>query len=956
MDDSVSYQELKHERDALQARVQRLEEEISSLRERLMQYEPQQLEFETDSTSTAMTRMSLQEKVELFRGLFRGREDVFARRWQSRSSDKSGYQPVCENEWNPQLCNKRQHKCSDCPNRQFAKLTNDNIYRHLEGKAPDCRDVIGLYVIKDDNTCHFLCADFDDKNCEHGYKGDVLTFVNVCKSWNIPYSIERSRSGNGAHVWIFFDTAITAVKARRLGNAILTEATNRDSCISFKSYDRLFPNQDYLPPGGFGNLVALPLQGQARKKGNSVFVNEDFEPYPDQWEYLMNIKKLTESDVNSLLQLQASALPLGALSTTSESKPWETPTAPMIETIDFVNNLTIVKANMLYIPMSGLSARIVNHFKRIASFKNPEFYSRQAMRLTTYNIPRIISCAEIIDDYLALPRGCEDAIINLLKEKEVNYEIIDKTNHGKPIHVTFTGELRNDQAEAVSLLNKHTNGVLSATTAFGKTVAAIGLIAQQGVNTLILTHTKALLEQWKKELEKFLSIEYTPEETMPKRGRRNKFSPVGTLSSTSNTLHGIIDIALIQSCVANGEVKPFVKDYGMVIVDECHHVSAVNFERVLKETNANRVYGLTATPIRKDGHQPIIFMQCGPIWYTADAKLQMQAQTFGRLLVPRFTHYHDVIDINAPYTKVIHQLAEDEYRNRLIVDDVCLALKEKRTPLVLSNLTSHVETITKLLEPHCPNVITLIGSESNKEKRLKMERLNQLSANDPLVIVATGKYIGEGFDCPRLDTLFLALPVSWKGIIAQYAGRLHRDNNGKEEVRIYDYIDFSIPVCEAMYGRRLKGYASIGYSLKPNGLFAEVQEPENRIFNSSDFLPHYISSFGSAKRSIIIICPKVRFGRRSLVATRLVDLVPKGIKIAVATREKNEYTEYLETHGIKVIFQENLSLSCTIIDRARLWYGNVNPLGYNKPDDHIITFHHPELATSIIDSLTSKNH
>ncbi len=953
MDNSMSYQELKRERDALQVRIKQLEDEILSLRERLLQYEPLRSDHEKPTPPPAMTRLSVSEKVALFRSLFRGREDVFARRWQNCSNGKSGYQPVCENEWNPQLCNKRQYKCSECPNRQFSRLTDNDIYRHLEGKAPDCRDVIGLYAINEDNTCHLLCADFDDKNCEHGYKGDVLTFVNVCKSWNIPSYVERSRSGNGAHVWIFFDAPISAAKARRLGYAILTEATNRDGCISFRSYDRFFPNQDYLPQGGLGNLVALPLQGQARKQGNSVFVNEHFEPYPDQWEYLLNIKRLTEADVDILLHSKASAQPLGALATTSENNPWEAPEAPTIDKRDFAAMLAIVKANMLYLPIGALSAKIINHFKRIASFRNPEFYSRQAMRLTTYNIPRIISCAEIIDDYLALPRGCEDAVIQFLEENKANYEIIDKTNHGKSIHVTFTEELRSEQAKAVTLLCENTNGVLSATTAFGKTVAAIGLIARHGVNTLILTHTKALLEQWKKELGKFLSIKYIPKETKPKCGRPKKSSPIGTLSSTGNSLHGFIDIALIQSCITNGEVKPFVKEYGLVIVDECHHVSAVNFEHVLKETNAHRVYGLTATPIRKDGHQPIIFMQCGPIRYTADAKHQMQMQSFSRLLVPRFTHYHDVIDKNLPYMQIIHQLAEDEYRNRLIVDDVCTALKEGRTPLVLSSLTTHVDSLANLLKHHCANVIVLIGSESTKEKRLKMERLNQLSDNDPLVIIATGKYIGEGFDCPRLDTLFLALPVSWKGIIAQYAGRLHRDHVGKQEVRIYDYIDFNIPVCEAMYRRRLKGYASIGYSLMPDGLFADIQEPENQFFNGSNFITHYISSLGSAKSSIIIICPKVKFSHRSLVATRLADLIPKGIKIAVATREKNEYTEHLEKYGIRIIIKVSLSFSATIIDRSRLWYGNVNPLGFYKQDDNIITFRHPEVATTLIDLLSS---
>ena len=629
--------------------------------------------------------------------MFKGREDVFARRWYSKTTGKAGYQPVCCNEWNNLLCDKKKYKCADCPNRQFAAISYEDFYKHLSGKDEDGRDVIGIYAIMDDNTCNFLCADFDDKNCEHGYQDDVLAFIDVCKQWKVPSSIERSRSGKGAHVWIFFETPISAAKARRLGNAIMTEAMNQNGRISFKSYDRFIPNQDYLPEGGFGNLIALPLQGKARKNGNSVFVDEDFNIYTDQWAYLQYVKKLSEDSLDEILGIHGIFQPMGAFSKTSESKPWEIPVAPQISSCEFSPTLRIVQSNMLYIPLKDVSAKVINHFKRIASFRNLEFYSRQAMRLTTYNIPRIISCAEIIDDYLALPRGCEDAVIQFLEENKVNYEIIDKTNHGKPIHVTFTEELRSDQAKSVSLLSENTNGVLSATTAFGKTVAAIGLIARHGVNTLILTHTKALLEQWKKELGKFLSIEYTPEETKSKRGRPKKSSPIGTLSSNGNSLHGVIDIALIQSCITNGEVKPFVKEYGMVIVDECHHVSAVNFEHVLKETNAHRVYGLTATPIRKDGHQPIIFMQCGPIRYTADAKHQMQMQSFSRLLVPRFTHYHDVIDKNLPYMQIIHHLAEDEFRNRLIVDDVCSALKEGRSPLVLSSLTTHVVLLANLL-------------------------------------------------------------------------------------------------------------------------------------------------------------------------------------------------------------------------------------------------------------------
>lgn len=706
-----------------------------------------------------------------------------------------------------------------------------------------------------------------------------------------------------------------------------------------------------LPDGGFGNLVALPLQGQARRQGNSVFIDDNFLPYPDQWAYLQNIKKLAKTQVDDLLMRHATALPMGNLSSTSESKPWVAPPAPIIDNSDFPGRLAVVKSNALYISLNGLSAKVANHLKRIASFKNPEFYSRQAMRLTTYNVPRIISCADIVDDYLVLPRGCEDAVRTFLKEKGASFDLTDETCHGTLIDVEFKGTLRSDQQVAVNELCAHNTGILSATTAFGKTVSAIGLIAHYHVNTLILVHTKALLDQWKQKLEEFLIINHEPKEIVPKRGRRREWSPIGTLSSTSNSLHGIIDIALLQSCVNDREVKPFVKDYGMVIVDECHHISAVNFERVLKAVRAARVYGLTATPIRKDGHQPIIFMQCGPIRYTADSRQQMQNQTFTRLLVPRFTAYRCVIEGNQPFTSVIAQLAEDEYRNRLIVDDVRNALKEGRSPIVLTSLTAHVETLAGLLKPHCDNLITLVGSESAKEKRLKIEQLQSIPNSEPMAIVATGKYVGEGFDCPRLDTLFLALPVSWKGLVAQYAGRLHRDHEGKSEVRIYDYIDINVPVCDAMYRRRLKGYASIGYSLKPQGLFADMKDETSLIYDGQSFLTPFLRSLSQVKRSIVIASPKVKPGRNSQIMTRLLDLVTQGIHITIITREHNGHTVQLQTHGVQVVINENITLNCAIFDRSVVWYGNVQFLGYHSASDNVITLHNAELATTIINNL-----
>ena len=849
--------------------------------------------------------LSLTERVELFQSLFRGREDVFARRWYSIKTERSGYQPVCLNEWRQGVCDKKKFKCADCPNRQFKALEYGDFYRHLVGSDPNGQDVIGLYAIREDNTCLFICADFDDKSCEYGYQKDVLAYVGVCKEWNIPCYIERSRSGNGAHVWIFFDTPVMAFKARKLGFAILTEAMNREGRMSFKSYDRFFPNQDRLPEGGFGNLVALPLQGQARKKGNSVFVNENFQAYADQWSYLASFQKVTAYSLEGLVNRYANAPePLGQLSSSKESAPWEAPTAQSVTKSDFPAQLTIVKSNMLYILLKGLKAKAVNHLKRIAAFRNPDFYAKQAMRLPTYNIPRIISCADILDEYLALPRGCEDAVTDLLAAHNIACKIDDKRNVGKPIVATFKGEPYSNQKDAIEALSTHTNGVLNGTTAFGKTVTAIALIAKLKVNTLILVHTKALLDQWQKKLTEFLDLEYEEPERKG-RGRKKVFSPFGTLDSRGNSLHGQVDIALMQSCIDGDDVKPFLCDYGMVIVDECHHAPAFSFEQILKQVNAKYVYGLTATPIRKDGHQPIIFMQCGPIRYSADAKTQKAVQTFNRILIPRFTSYRQ-LEEKASFAQMTQKMAGDNLRNEMIVKDVAEALEDGRSPIVLTSLTAHVSILADLLKPYCKNVITLVGSESTKEKREKMELLNTVPANEPMVIVATGKYVGEGFDCPRLDTLFMALPVSWKGIVAQYAGRLHREYASKKDVRIYDYIDFHVPMFDQMFRRRMKGYSAIGYEVRSEentGLFAEEK---GIIFDGKDYLQPLLSDIKNAKQSIIFAAPKLWSSIKSPILEAISGLTAKGIEVIAFVKTATDHDLSLSRAGARIIYSDRL--------------------------------------------------
>ena len=945
----MTYEELLAENLRLRARIRELEQENARLKGygSSLLCEPEPPQYGSRPVRPERDRdAEIQRRLDIFRGLFRGREDVFAQRFVSSKTGKSGYQPVCKNRWSDG-CVEHKRKCEGCPCREFVPLDEAIIRRHLDKDAKET-DVIGIYPILEDNTVYFLCADFDDKNCEHGYQDDVLSYVRICKEWGIPAYIERSRSGKGAHVWIFFEEPILAADARRLGLAILGAAMESNVRLDMKSYDRFLPNQDFLPKGGIGNLIALPLQGMARKNGNSVFVDEGFEAHPDQWSLLSSAKKLSAPDAKAVLANHAYQI---ELSSSSETKPWETPKPDRISFEDFHSPVKLVRANGLYVPIKSVSGKVLRHLKGLASFRNPKYYELVNARKPLYHTPSLVSCYEMTEDYLKLPRGCEDAVIELLQSNFSAWEEDDQTNAGRTINVSFSGELRPEQKEAVQRLLACNNGVLAATTAFGKTVAAIGMIARRKTNTLILVHSKALLEQWKEEIEKFLIISEPEPAIEEEKGRRRRkvFSPVGLLDGSRNTLHGIIDIAVFNSALSEDGVKPFVRNYGMVIADECHHSGAIGYERVLKYLNARYVYGLSATPTRQDGMTPIVFMQCGPIRYKSDAKAQMSRQSFSRVLIPRFTPFR-AIEEKGNALQYLGDLASDRARNELIVQDVVSELNEGRTPIILTKRKDHISILADMLAPFCRNVVQLIGTASAKEKRLAMGRLKSIPETEPLIVIATGKYVGEGFNYPRLDTLFIALPVAYPNIVQQYTGRLHRDYEGKTEVRVYDYIDIHVPVIANMYGKRLKCYAPIGYArqmadaLEPN--------PQNIVLAPDAFLPVLVSDIETARSSVVLSCESVQY-MKGTMARALQSLGVRGVECCIIIRKPSSRDEDFIRAGIKLVETERQPIRAAVIDRSLLWFGSIDLAGsHHKEEDNVMRVLAPVIASEILGYMT----
>jgi superfamily II DNA or RNA helicase len=775
----MSGSDLQHELDGALREVGRLRAENERLRTLLAL--TQQMKTILDPSKpepppmAAGSPASADEKLALIRRLFRGRDDVYALRWESARTGKSGYAPATVEGWN-------RHG----PNT-YLPISDEVVARHLRG-----RESIGVYPLLEDDTCWFLAFDLDGTT----WQLDALALLEACDEHAIPAALERSRSGTGGHVWIFFTAPVAAAAARRLGALLLREAMSRRGELDLASYDRLFPNQDFLPAKGFGNLIALPLQGRCRAAGTSVFLDPaTLEPWPDQWAFLNSLERLAPEQLERLLsEHEEIAVGGAALSPQRTLLPDERLPAKIRRTIGA--DLAIARADL---PPSLLA-----ELKHLASLHNPLFYERQRLRLSTHQTPRLIRCYEEDLTHLHLPRGLlhqlEDAIAT------AGSELV--TNDRRPTHtrlpLEFRGELTPLQASAAAAMLAHDDGVLVAPPGTGKTVIACALIAERTLPTLVLAHPKPLLEQWRAQLATLLDL---------------SSKQIGQRGGGRRKLTGGVDLAMIQSLKAIGDLDAFFGAYGLIVIDECHHLPAFSFEAAVRHASARHFLGLTATPYRRDGLQEIVTMQCGPIRH----RIASSESPIGEIsleLIVRETELAFADAAEHPIHEVFRLLVEDERRIALVCDDVLAALAEGRRCLVLSQWKQHCNALAQRLQSHGVPPLMLEGGLGKRARATLLDQIENTPADEPLIVIATGQYLGEGFDCPQLDTLFLAFPISFKGRLVQYTGHLMRAYEGKVTVRVYDYADVGVPVLRAMHARRLTTYKTLGFTPEQQTLTA----------------------------------------------------------------------------------------------------------------------------------------
>ena len=967
---------------SLQSRIQALEDENRLLKERLEEagvsyadivsgdaegvvelYDPDQ--------GARIKKFDVTDKIasDFFMMFCRGRKNVYDLRYTNPKTGKNGYYTQCFNRWDRgcHIQKKDGVRCKDCELRAYKPVTLPLIKAHMNGTDPNGNDVVAIYPMLENNLCQLLVFDFDNHakgaeqedyaNIDDGWKEEINALRHICKNLDVDAAVERSRSGRGAHLWIFFKEMVPARLARRFGFALLEKGAESVNLKSFKYYDRMIPTQDVLPEGGLGNVIALPLQGMALKSGNSAFIDENWNAYEDQLNVLAGTRRLTRQGIEDYLSLWYST------GSTSEDNgtdaPWDKNSE--IEAGSVKGVVRIVLADRIYIDSTGMSNKTKRQLRRMATFSNKQYFQNQAMDMPNYDESRFIYLGSDEGKYIVLPRGLREEILKKFDNAGISYKIEDKRTKGQELNISFRGELRESQIPAVETMLENETGILHAATAFGKTVVCCDMIARRGISTLILVDRADLMNQWIKRLEEFLDIDEELPEYQTKTGRtRKRKSLIGNLQGAHDTLTGIVDVAMIRSLKKKDGFHPKLKEYAQVYFDECHHAASDSAIEVLQEINAKYVYGVTATPKRGDGKEKINEFLLGPIRYRFTAKDRAEEQNINHLVYPRFTRTVKPHHLSkTPYGNDAYELIRNnDVRDEQIIRDVADCVQAGRTPVVLTKYVDHAKKLSERLKTYADRLILLTGANGTKARRAQVEELNKVDDSDSLILVGTGSLLGEGFDFPRLDTLFMATPVSGENVVEQYVGRLNRDYDGKENVIVYDYVDSHIPKFDKMYSARLKAYKKIGYELCVN-MDGEKQKA-NAIYDIENYAETYWKDLEEANSAVVVSSPRLNNQKVDRIINMLGKRRELGVEVTIVTWHPDAYKygkddvrmelmERLRKAGFEIRLVEETCEHYAVIDNEIVWYGSVNLLSKEDAEDNLMRVCSKDIAAELLE-------
>lgn len=967
---------------SLQSRIQALEDENRLLKERLEEagvsyadivsgdaegvvelYDPDQ--------GARIKKFDVTDKIasDFFMMFCRGRKDVYDLRYTNPKTGKNGYYTQCFNRWDRgcHIQKKDGVRCKDCELRAYKPVTLPLIKAHMNGTDPNGNDVVAIYPMLENNLCQLLVFDFDNHakgaeqedyaNIDDGWKEEINALRHICKNLDVDAVVERSRSGRGAHLWIFFKEMVPARLARRFGFALLEKGAESVNLKSFKYYDRMIPTQDALPEGGLGNVIALPLQGMALKFGNSAFIDENWNAYEDQLNVLAGTRRLTRQGIEDYLSLWYST------GSTSEDNgtdaPWDKNSE--IEAGSVKGVVRIVLADRIYIDSTGMSNKTKRQLRRMATFSNKQYFQNQAMDMPNYDESRFIYLGSDEGKYIVLPRGLREEILKKFDNAGISYKIEDKRTKGQELNISFRGELRESQIPAVETMLENETGILHAATAFGKTVVCCDMIARRGISTLILVDRADLMNQWIKRLEEFLDIDEELPEYQTKTGRtRKRKSLIGNLQGAHDTLTGIVDVAMIRSLKKKDGFHPKLKEYAQVYFDECHHAASDSAIEVLQEINAKYVYGVTATPKRGDGKEKINEFLLGPIRYRFTAKDRAEEQNINHLVYPRFTRTVKPHHLSkTPYGNDAYELIRNnDVRDEQIIRGVADCVQAGRTPVVLTKYVDHAKKLSERLKTYADRLILLTGANGTKARRAQVEELNKVDDLDSLILVGTGSLLGEGFDFPRLDTLFMATPVSGENVVEQYVGRLNRDYDGKENVIVYDYVDSHIPKFDKMYSARLKAYKKIGYELCVN-MDGEKQKA-NAIYDIENYAETYWKDLEEANSAVVVSSPRLNNQKVDRIINMLGKRRELGVEVTIVTWHPDAYKygkddvrmelmERLRKAGFEIRLVEETCEHYAVIDNEIVWYGSVNLLSKEDAEDNLMRVCSKDIAAELLE-------